>query len=127
MDERATKRVAVDLALEAGLEGVSLRVQVYDLSMDGCSIEAEAIDLPEPGSPITLRFADDCNLAGTLTWVKTRNGGVQFVERLPSFLVQSLGYADSPSQRRGFQDRFGRSQSVPGQRFDVARDGPPRG
>ena len=122
MDERRAKRVVVDLKLDAQLEGASVRVHVYDLSMDGCSIEAEAIDFPSSGALITLRFSSDLDVDGTLVWVVSRNGGVRFSEPLPGSLVHELGFADSSSGQKGFQDQFGRSHSVPGQRFDVARD-----
>jgi len=122
MDERRAKRVVVDLKLDAQVEGAIVRVHVYDLSMDGCSIEAESTDFPSSGASVTLRFLSDVEVKGTLAWVRSRNGGVHFKEPLPGPLVHQLGFADSATGQKGFQDQFGRSHSVPGQRFDVARD-----
>lgn len=122
MDERRANRVVADLKLHAQLEVANVRVGVYDLSMDGCSIEAEAIDFPSGGALITLQFSSDVAIDGTLVWVAGRNGGVRFSEPLPGSLVHELGFADSLSGQKGFQDKFGRSHRIPGQRFDVARD-----
>ena len=122
MDERRAKRVVVDLKLDAQVEGAIVRVHVYDLSMDGCSIEAESTDFPSSGASITLKFSNDVGVEGTLEWVRRRNGGVRFKEPLLGSLVHELGFADSASGQKGFQDQFGRSQNIPGQRFDVARD-----
>ena len=90
MDERRVPRVVVDLHLDGVVESQACRVFVYDLSMDGCSIEIEGEWPIQPGSGVTLKFSNGLIATGRLAWAHRRNGGVQFATRLPEVLVADL-------------------------------------
>ena len=113
MDQRASERYVVDLELKGTLEARKLRACVYDLSMDGCMIEAEGTPLPERGQSLQLIFPQGIKVAGTLAWASNRNAGVQFSQRLNAAVVADLAFKPDP-QRRQFVDQFGRN--LPGTR-----------
>ena len=120
MDERSAPRVPVDLHADVYLEGRTLRVYVYDLSVDGCALESGQEDLPPRDTVVALFFPDGPRIAGKLMWTIGRNGGVRFSEAPPPELVAHLGLP-SEEPRHTFRDQFGRALFLPGQRFDVAR------
>ena len=93
MDERRTPRVVVDLNLDGFMESRACRVAVYDLSMDGCSIQIDGEWPIQAGSCVTLKFPGGVIASGSLAWVNRRNGGVQFAARLPEALVTDLAFA----------------------------------
>ena len=100
MDERRTPRAVVDLHLDGFMESHVCRVFVYDLSMDGCSIEIDGEWPIQAGSNITLKFPDGLIATGNLAWVNRRNGGVQFAERLPEALVADFAFAPSVTEEK---------------------------
>jgi hypothetical protein len=108
MDDRGNKRVVVDLDLDARVHSRVTRVLVYDLSIDGCMIEAstgqllvadDAIELPLPYVGVTR---------GTLAWAQGRYAGVLFTHRLHAAVVDHLGFKPTPDRGHLLQDRFGR-------------------
>jgi hypothetical protein len=107
VDQRASERFVVDLTAEGTLAGRSVRVCVYDLSMDGCMVEAQAPPLPEQGQAIELTFPDGFNVSGKLAWTMGKNAGVQFASRLNETEVarRALRPKDLPV---GMADQFGR-------------------
>jgi hypothetical protein len=54
MDDRGNKRVVVDLELDACVDSRVTRVLIYDLSIDGCMIEAKIDQLHRTGGAIEL-------------------------------------------------------------------------
>jgi hypothetical protein len=118
MDERAYQRVVVDLEVLATVGARSMQVTVYDLSMDGCAIEARGDPLPAPSSAINLYIPDVNVTRGTLIWTQGHFGGVKFAERMHEELVQHLGF--KPKEKTAaFRDQFGRPLLIPGQRFSL--------
>jgi hypothetical protein len=117
MDERASRRVVVDLQVGAKVNGRLLRLLAYDLSMDGCMVDTCGEPLPAAGNAITIQLADALEIAGTLVWTLGRFGGVQFAQRLKHNLVEELGFKPKSEMTVTFKDRFGRSLTLPGERF----------
>ena len=100
MDERRASRVVVDLHVDGVMESQACRVFVYDLSMDGCSIEIEGDCPVQSGCGVTLKFPDGLIATGRLAWALRRNGGVQFATRLPDALVADLALASGISKEK---------------------------
>ena len=121
MDDRGSRRVIVDLHAGAFVPGRSLRVFVYDLSMDGCALETAAEDLPPSDTIIALHFSDGTRIIGRLMWTRGRNGGVQFTQQLPAEIVAQHGFPIARRAADDFRDKFGRAVVLPNQRFDIAR------
>lgn len=117
MDERSYKRVEVDLDVAASVGTRSMRAMIYDLSMDGCLIEACDGPLPAESSAIDLHILDGQVTRGTLVWTKGNFGGVKFAELMHEAWVQHLGLRPR-TQMNDFRDQFGRQMSIPGQRFN---------
>jgi hypothetical protein len=119
MEERSTERVLVDLVVEASSLGKPLRVFMYDLSMDGCMIEACLDGLPRPETPINVYIPHANVTRGTLVWADGHIGGVRFNERMHEAVVLHLGFKSRLEEREGFRDRFGRPVSLRGERFNL--------
>lgn len=100
MDERASKRVVVDLELDGVLNAQELRVWVYDLSTDGCMVQTDGEPLPAEGQPIHLAFPLGRRVSGMLVWAKGTIAGVQFTETLDQAAVAWLGFKPRPSTIR---------------------------
>ena len=118
MDERAYKRVVVDLDVAASVGTRSMRAMIYDLSMDGCLIEACDHPLPVQSSAIDLHILEGEVTRGTLIWTKGNFGGVKFADLMREAWVQHLGFRPR-AQTRDFRDQFGRQMLIPGQRFNL--------
>ena len=108
MDDRSSKRVVVDLELEACVDSRVARVLVYDLSIDGCMIEARTGQLPVAGCAIELSLPHVGLTTGTLAWTQGRYGGVFFTRRLHQAVVDDLGFKPTPDRGHRLQDQFGR-------------------
>jgi hypothetical protein len=108
MDDRCNKRVVVDLELDARVGSQVTRVLVYDLSVDGCMIEAKAGPLPGKGGAIELPLPHAGVTEGTLAWAQGRYGGVLFADRLHAAVVDYLGFRPTPDRAHVLRDRFGR-------------------
>lgn len=109
MDDRGNKRVVVDLELDARVDSLVTRVLVYDLSIDGCMIEARTGQLPPTGGAIELPLPHVGLTTGTLAWAQGRYGGVLFTNRLHEAVVYDLGFKPTPDRGHPLQDRFGPS------------------
>jgi len=92
MDERASKRVIVDLEVEGILNHRSLQVWVYDLSANGCMLQAAGDPLPAEGQPIRLVFPGRRTVSGKLAWANGNVSGVQFTDALDEGVVAQLGF-----------------------------------
>ena len=115
MDERAFKRVVVDIEVEAQIDGRLCRAFVYDLSCDGCSLELLDGRELRQGELVVLSFPSAGRVAGRLIWQIRLNGGVQFAERIDPATVEQLSFKPSlpaPADDRLF-DRFGRPIARP--------------
>lgn len=115
MDERASNRVVVDLELDANVAGQSVRVLVYDLSMDGCMIDTGGEQLPDRNAAVDLSFPHDLLITGTLAWAHGGVGGIKFKERLHQAVVEHLGFKPKSEFVQEFPDRFERPLSPRGQ------------
>jgi len=115
LDERATRRVVVDVEVEARFDDHPCRVFVTDLSAGGCMIEMRSGDII-PGDRLVLHFERLLDVAGRMVWMRGGIGGVQFNEHLHDAVVDRLGFfrrsddSDDPAQ---LYDSFGRALPVP--------------
>jgi hypothetical protein len=108
VDERASKRVVVDVEIDAQIGDRLCRAFVYDLSCDGCSIEildGETASRRSRHPQLPHRHARlrPARLAIGL------NAGVQFSERIAAAVVERLSFKAQryvPEVRP--QDQFGR-------------------
>ena len=108
MDERASKRVVVDVEIDAQIGDRLCRAFVYDLSCDGCSIEILDGELRRDDRVI-LNFPSAMRVSGRLAWLIGLNAGVQFSERIAAAAVERLSFRVQrhiPEVRP--QDQFGR-------------------
>lgn len=117
MDERASRRVVIDLTVQASISGRPGQLIAYDLSIDGCMVDTGDEPLPAAGTKIELQLPLDNRVTGALVWTHGRFGGVKFDERLAYALVEKLGFKPSSETWAGFRDRFGRPLALPGERF----------
>ena len=115
MDERASKRVVVDIEVEAQIGGKPCRAFVYDLSCDGCSLELLDGGELRRGDLVVLSFPSAGRVAGRLIWQIRLNGGVQFWERIDPAAVEQLSFKPNLTELADnrFFDRFGRPISRP--------------
>ena len=109
LDERAFKRVVIDIEVEAQIGDVPCRAFVYDLSCDGCSIEILDGKLRRDDH-IVLNLPPATRVSGRLAWQIGLNGGVQFSERIGVEVVEclSLKVRQNIAAEEGLKDGFGR-------------------
>ena len=110
MDERASKRVVVDVEIDAQIGDRLCRAFVYDLSCDGCSLELLSGGALRRGDLIVLSFPSAGRVAGRLIWQIRLNGGGQLSERIDPAAVEQLSFKPtlSVSADERLFDRFGR-------------------
>lgn len=121
-DRRHFPRSAFMADVAARLDGQSLSLFVYDLSMDGCMIQTANVEVHE-GQAVVLEFDADCKAIGTVLWRKNLSAGVQFEARLHRDAVARLvnAAADGPYAKDAFP-RLDRSVL----RVDNRKIDPPR-
>jgi len=110
LDGRTSKRIVVDIEVEARICDTPCRALVYDLSCDGCGIEILAGELRRDDQVI-LHFTFATRVSGRLAWQIGLNGGVQFSERIdPSVVERLMSFKGGQSilAVERLQDRFGR-------------------
>jgi hypothetical protein len=121
MDERASCRTVVDLEIDASVDGLPLRLMVYDLSMDGCMVDTRGASLTAGDAPITLHFPQEVVITGTIAWSRGRVGGVRFDSPLHQAVVEHLGFKPKSESMQPFRDQFGRQLTRRGERFNICR------
>jgi hypothetical protein len=109
---RRTRRSNVLMAASLELSGTSLPVKLRNLSADGALVEGEK--LPVEGAAILFRKGD-LAVAGNVAWVKGRQAGISFAQKLnPEQLLRHVPSPRprvSPSFRRPGLTRFTDSES----------------
>ena len=107
MERRAVERIKSEIAVLCRSRGRIEPALTYDISTDGCMLEASN-GFCEAGDAIELSFRA-ATLRGRVVWVKHRNAGVQFDGRAPAErIVQILAEGRIPpaaSGRNGFDLR----------------------
>jgi hypothetical protein len=108
VNERLVSRTVADLAVPASLHGVTIYIQIYNLSPQGCMFECDA--RIEEGGLIQIMLADDVKVQGQVIWSRMNFADVAFVHRLQPALVELLGYGEPASNLDLWapQDRLGK-------------------
>jgi len=119
VDERIAKREVVDLEVAVTFKGKLCRALLYDLSMDGCMVDAGDSFILCGGEMIQFDLPHVGTIEGTVIWTKGQFGGAKFTHRLPRSLVSQLGFHPGSKPDTTFRDQFGRSLTKPGQRFSL--------
>jgi len=91
---RKTRRSNVLMSASLELSGAALPVKLRNLSAEGALVEGDK--LPVEGSAILFRKGD-LSVAGTVAWVKGRQAGVNFGQRLDP--EQMLRHVPAPRAR----------------------------
>ena len=76
---RKTRRSNVLMSASLELSGTSMPVKLRNLSADGALVEGEK--LPVEGASLLFRKGD-LSMPGTVAWVKGRQAGVSFAQKL---------------------------------------------
>lgn len=127
MKSRASERVVADREVTCRFGGRKSIVLMYDLSVDGCMIDATDLEVTA-GDPILLDLLDERSTSGEVVWQKAGCAGIRFAEPLHPVLVQYLGFRQpaEPFQAKLPRDRFGRllpGLTPPASREAVAQTG----
>ena len=118
LERRAAERLKIQAVVDLSVGERSARAMAYDLSTDGCMLEAEKI-LLEAGSTVALAFRNGISASGKVVWTKHRNAGVQFAEAMPIAAVSRM--ADDcarPSPPGGISAQTAEHAPVSGRAFD---------
>lgn len=91
---RKTRRSNVLMAASLELSGTSVPVKLRNLSADGALVEGEK--LPVEGASILFRKGD-LSMPGNVAWVKGRQAGVSFAQKLNP--EQLLRHVPAPRAR----------------------------
>ncbi|WP_283938148.1 PilZ domain-containing protein [Sphingomonas brevis] len=91
---RKNRRSNVLMSASLELSGTSLPVKLRNLSSEGALVEGEK--LPVEGASLLFRKGD-LSVAGTIAWVKGRQAGVSFTQRLDP--EQLLRHVPAPRAR----------------------------
>lgn len=91
---RKTRRSNVLMSASLELSGTALPVKLRNLSAEGALVEGEK--LPVEGASILFRKGD-LSMAGTVAWVKGRQAGVNFAQKLDP--DQLLRHVPAPRAR----------------------------
>jgi hypothetical protein len=91
---RKTRRSNVLMSASLELSGASLPVKLRNLSADGALVEGEK--LPIEGASLLFRKGD-LSMPGTVAWVKGRQAGVSFAQKLNP--EQLLRHVPTPKPR----------------------------
>ena len=109
MDERISKRVAVDKQIECRVHGNTDRVLLYNLSVGGCMIEAST-GFVSQGDIVVLKLSESHVVGGEVVWQHDVNAGIRFEESLHAAIVEFLGFKPTAQSfdHDWPRDRFGR-------------------
>jgi hypothetical protein len=91
---RKTRRSNVLMSASLELSGTSLPVKLRNLSADGALVEGDK--LPVEGASVLFRKGD-LSMPGTVAWVKGRQAGVSFAQKLNP--EQLLRHVPTPKPR----------------------------
>lgn len=106
MDERTTKRFAIDLKVETQVEGEPLRLFLLNLSCKGCLIDSGR-DCLEEGMSIEFSLQPQIVVSGQVVWVRDGHAGVSFNDPVHEAVVLNLGFKPN-AKAESFRDAFGR-------------------
>ena len=85
---RKSRRSNVLMAASLELSGTSVSVKLRNLSAEGALVEGDK--LPVEGASVLFRKGD-LSMAGTVAWVKGRQAGVSFAQKLePELLLRHV-------------------------------------
>ena len=85
---RKSRRSNVLMAASLELSGTSVSVKLRNLSAEGALVEGDK--LPIEGASVLFRKGD-LSMAGTVAWVKGRQAGVSFAQKLePELLLRHV-------------------------------------
>lgn len=109
MDERSNERVVTDLTIPATILGLGSEVHIYNLSIDGCMVEATSVAL-QTDHILSLTFLDQITIQGRVIWRYGQYAGVRFLGELHPAVVEHLGFKPSlvSVERLVPRDRFDR-------------------
>lgn len=91
---RRTRRSNVLMSASLELSGTSLPVKLRNLSVDGALVEGDK--LPVEGAAILFRKGD-LSMPGNVAWVKGRQAGINFAQKLNP--QQLLRHVPAPRPR----------------------------
>lgn len=91
---RKTRRSNVLMAASLELSGASIPVKLRNLSAEGALVEGDK--LPVEGAAILFRKGD-LGMSGTVAWVKGRQAGINFAQKLNP--EQLLRHVPAPRPR----------------------------
>jgi hypothetical protein len=104
---RKSRRSNVLMSASLELSGTSVTVKLRNLSADGALVEADK--LPVEGASVLFRKGD-LSMAGVVAWVKGRQAGVSFAQKLnPEQLLRHVPVPRprvAPNHRRPGLTRF---------------------
>jgi hypothetical protein len=89
VERRKATRFKIDSPARLRAHGRTDVVSAYDLSRDGCLLQAAQSSL-SVGHRVSVVFRGHRPIEGTIIWTKHRNAGVQFLEPLSWPRVQCL-------------------------------------
>lgn len=109
VERRQFPRSAFMADVPARIDGQSLSLFVYDLSMDGCMIQTANVEVSE-GQVVVLEFDARCTAAGTVLWRQNLTAGMKFETRLkPAAVARLVSAAADNSYAREAIPRLDRS------------------
>jgi hypothetical protein len=89
LERRSAERFQILAAVSCSVAGRSEQAVAYDLSSDGCMIEAPR-GFCQPGDDIALTFPGIASATGKVIWTKHRNAGLQFTTPITSAQVADI-------------------------------------
>jgi len=114
--------MVADLEIVAKAGRRTLRVQLSNLSADGCMLDAQGETLPRIGSAIEIHLNSIGAVAGKLTWNRGGYAGVRFETRLHEAVVKQIGFAPRSNIDQILLDQFGRPARPPDPRLKLIKD-----
>jgi hypothetical protein len=88
-DRRAAERIQIVAAVECSSGGQREIATAYDISTDGCLLQA-SLGLLADGDCVRLRFGHGQTAEGHVAWTRNRNAGVQFAVPLSRAAVATI-------------------------------------
>ena len=117
-DRRRSDRIPIRVEVACRVKGREGPATVYDVSVDGCMLETSP-GFTSEGDTIVIKFRSELHVPGTVIWVKERNAGVQFADRMHPATMEHLGFASPVADLHPMEmrDHFGRA--MPGLRGTI--------